>query len=98
MKPLTLVVTFLLPYLIHLRLYAQDTPTVPGADKITARYLNTVADKSGSTGAAKAFTDSKKQYAALLQKLAGAWQKINTQGRKYIPLLYLFFKPGQELF
>ena len=136
MKPLTLVVAIVLPCLIHLRIYAQDAPAFPGADKIASRYVNAVADKSGSisgdidkqtakylsklqrreeriykklakkdsTAAGKALADSKKQYAALQQKLTSASQKINTRGKKYIPLLdtlttsLKFFRQYGDLF
>jgi len=119
MKPFTLVVAILLPCLFYSGLSAQDKPSIPGADKVTSRYLSAVSDKSGSisnnidrqtgkylaklqrqevrlykklakkdtTSAAKALADSKKQYAALQQKLAGATQKISARGKKYIPLL-----------
>lgn len=100
-------------------LFAQDTPSVPDADKVAGKYLDAVAAKSGSvsndidrqtgkylsrfqkeesriykklakkdsTAAARGLAASKKQYAALQQKLNTTSQSIAAKTKRYIPLL-----------
>ncbi len=63
MKPLTLVVALLLPFLINTRLLAQDSPQLTDAGKVADRYLDAVAGKSQSIS-----RDIDKQTANYLSK------------------------------
>ncbi len=48
MRSLYLAITLVLLSYSFNTLYAQDTPSVPDADKVASGYLNAVAGKSGS--------------------------------------------------
>src|SRR5882757_6017425 len=75
MTPKTLALALLLLCAARMPLCAQDTPAVPGAQGVAARYLDAVAGKSGSVSG-----DIDKQTSKYLAKLqrreAGIYKKL----------------------